>query len=62
VLNLISSTTTATGLNVKATLDSNKYAKGIKITDAQMRMLDISRDKFHGEWNYTINPQPTLSL
>lgn len=62
VLNLISSTTTATGLKVKATLDSNKYAKGIKITDAQMRMLDISKDEFHGEWNYTINPQPTLSL
>ena len=62
VLNLISSTATATGLKVKATLDSNKYAKGIKITDAQMRMLDISRDKFHGEWNYTIKPQPTLSL
>ena len=62
VLNLISSTTTATGLNVMATLDSNKYAKGIEITDAQMRMLDIGRDKFHGEWNYTINPQPTLSL
>jgi hypothetical protein len=47
---------------VKAELDSNKYAKGIKITDAEMRMIDISRDEFHGEWNYTISPQPTLSL
>jgi hypothetical protein len=62
VLNLISSTTTSTGLTVKAELDSNKYAKGIKITDAEMRMIDISRDEFHGEWNYTISPQPTLSL
>jgi transposase len=62
VINLISSTTTKTGLKVKAELDPNKYAKGIKITDAEMRMIDISRDKFHGEWNYTINPQPTLSL
>ncbi len=62
VLNLISSTTTSTGLTVKAELDSNKYAKGIKITDAEMRMIDISRDEFHGEWNYTISPQLTLSL
>jgi transposase len=62
VLNLISSTTTSTGLTVKAELDSNKYAKGIKITDAEMRMIDISRDEFHGEWNYTISPQQTLSL
>ena len=56
------STSTGTGLTVKAALDSNKYAKGIKITGAQLKMLDISRDEFHGEWNYTIRPQPTLSL
>lgn len=62
VLNLISATTTSAGLTVKAALDSNEYTKGIKITDAQMRMIDISRDEFHGEWNYTINPQPTLAL
>ena len=62
VLNLISATTTGAGLTVKAALDSNEYTKGIKITDAQMRMIDISRDEFHGEWNYTINPQPTLVL
>jgi hypothetical protein len=62
VLNLISSTTTSKGLTVKAELDSNKYTKGIKITDSLMRMLDISRDEFHGEWNYTIRPQPTLKL
>ena len=62
VVNLISSTTTGAGLTVKAELDRNQYAKGIKITDAQMRMLDISRAEFHGERNYTINPQHTLEL
>ena len=61
-LKQISSTSTSTGLTVKAALDSNKYTKEIKITDAQLKMLDISRDEFHGEWNYTISPQPTLSL
>jgi len=62
ILNLISSTTTSKGLKVKAGLDLNKYPKGIKVTDAQMRMLDISRNEFHGEWNYTLHPQKTLPL
>ena len=62
VLSLISSTTTAKGLTVKAEIDLNKYPKGIKVSDAQMRMLAISRNEFHGEWNYKLSPQPTLSL
>jgi hypothetical protein len=62
VLNLISSTTTSKGLTVKAEIDLNEYPKGIKISDAQMRMIDLSRDEFHGEWNYTLRPQATLDL
>jgi transposase len=62
VLKLISSTTTTKGLSVKADIDLNKYTKGIKVTDAQMRMLDLVRDEFHGEWNYTLHPQETLDL
>jgi hypothetical protein len=62
IVDLISSTTTATGLRVKARLDTNKYPKGIKISDAEMRMIDIQRNEFHGEWNYTIHPQPVLEL
>jgi hypothetical protein len=60
ILNLISSTTTKTGLKVEAGIDLNEYPKGIKVTDAQLRMVDISRNEFHGEWNYTIHPQNTL--
>jgi len=60
VLNPISSTTTTTGLKVKADIDLNPYPKGIKVTDAQLRMIDISRNEFHGEWNYTVNPQNML--
>lgn len=60
ILNLISSTTTKTGLKVNAQIDLNQYPKGIKVSDAQLRMLDISRNEFHGEWNYTVNPQNTL--
>lgn len=62
IVELISSTTTGTGLKVKACLDTNKYPKGIKISDAEMRMIDIQRNEFHGEWNYTIQPQSVLEL
>ena len=60
ILNLISSTTTKTGLKVNADIDLNQYTKGIKVSDAQLRLIDISRNDFHGEWNYTINPQNML--
>ena len=60
ILNLISSTTTKTGLKVRAKIDLNKYPKGIKVSDAQLRMIDLSRNEFHGDWNYTLNPQNTL--
>jgi len=62
VLNLISSTATSKGLKVKAAIDLNKYPKGIKISDSEMRMLDLSRNEFHGEWNYTLRPQVILDL
>jgi hypothetical protein len=39
-------------------LDANRYPKGIKVTDAEMAALAIERDAFHGEWNYTISPNP----
>lgn len=62
ILNLISSTTTSSGLTVRAEIDLNSYPKGRKISDAQMRMIDISRHEFHGEWNYTIRPQSILDV
>jgi transposase len=62
ILNLICSTTTTKGLTVKAEIDINKYPKGIKVSDAQMRMIDISRNEFHGEWNYTLRPHAALDL
>ena len=56
IVNLIGATTTKTGLKVRAEIDPHLYAKGRKITDAQMAKLNITRDEFHGEWNYTIHP------
>lgn len=57
ILELISHTTTKSGLTVKAIADTNKYQTGIKITDKELRSLNIQPDSFHGEWNYTIFPQ-----
>jgi hypothetical protein len=59
VLELISATTTEEGLTVSAIKDSNSYPTGIKISKQAMAALNLVRDSFHGEWNYTIKPQPT---
>ena len=57
IVNLIAATTTKTGLHVNCELDTNSYPKGIKITDAEMALVNIERNGFHGEWNYTIKPR-----
>jgi hypothetical protein len=57
VVELIASTTTTTGLTVRCELDRRDYPKGIKVSDAEMRTLNIKGDTFHPEWNYTISPR-----
>ncbi len=48
---------TKTGLRVKAKLDKRKYPLKVKVTDEQMRSLNIEPHNFHGESNYTIRPR-----
>ena len=57
IVELISATTTKTGLTVRCELDSNAYPKGIVVSDREMASLNIKRDSFRGEWNYTIQPR-----
>lgn len=57
VVELIAATTTKAGLKVESALDTATYQKGIKVSDAQMKTLDIHGDPFHPEWNYTIRPR-----
>jgi hypothetical protein len=57
IVNLISHTTTTKGLYVEASLDFATYHKGIKVTEAEMEQLNLQRDTFHGEWNYTLSPR-----
>jgi hypothetical protein len=61
IVDLISATTTDTGLSVRCELDSNTYTKGIVVTDGEMAEINITRDEFHGEWNYTIRPRNSLN-
>ena len=57
VVNLIAATTTKNGLKICCELDENVYEKGIKVSNEEMKNLNIIRSDFHGEWNYTISPQ-----
>jgi hypothetical protein len=56
IVELISATTTKTGLTVRCQLDPGQYPSGIVASDAEMAALNIKRAEFHGEWNYTISP------
>src|SRR5450759_3039513 len=58
IVNLISRTTTAKGLQVTCRLDRRKYPTGRKVTDEEISQVNLKQDKFHGEWNYTIHPLP----
>jgi Rhodopirellula transposase DDE domain len=53
VVNLIGHTTT-TGLSIRSELDEGSYPTGREVSEEQIKGLSIRRDKFHGEWNYTI--------
>jgi transposase len=56
IVQLISATTTKTGLNVTCRIDDNLYPKGVTVSDAEMAAINLACDDFQGEWNYTISP------
>lgn len=61
IISLIASTTTTTGLRIYAQLDDRPYEKGVHVTDKELTAVNITRDAFHGEWNYSITPSHTQS-
>ena len=61
IVNLIGSTTTATGLTVRAALDTNRYETGVKVSDEELARVRCTPGRFHGEWNYTIHPRTSPS-
>jgi hypothetical protein len=62
VVQLISKTKTAQGLKVTCRLDRKKYKTGRKVTKEEMASIQLSRSKFHGEWNYEITPRSSSQL
>jgi hypothetical protein len=58
IVNLISSTTTSTGLEIYARLDEGAYPDKIRVTDEQFDTINLHGNAFHPEWNYTIKPRP----
>jgi hypothetical protein len=61
IVNLIAKTTTAKGLKVICRLDRRKYPTGRKVSDEEMRQVNLKRNTFHGNWNYVIQPCSQLS-
>lgn len=56
IVNLIARTTTAKGLRVRCRLDRRKYPTGRKVSDQEMKSVNMKPSRFHGEWNYVIEP------
>ena len=57
IIELLSHTKTKEGLTVTAIVDTNSYPTGVKVSKEEMERLNIFRDDFHGDWNYTIKPR-----
>ena len=60
IVKLIGATTTSSGLKVKAALDTDRYQSGIKVSDEELDAVKITREAFHGEWNYSIRPNTPI--
>lgn len=53
-VNLISSTKTETGLEVKCVVDNQTYETGLKVSDKEFETIDIEKDDINPSWNYII--------
>jgi transposase len=62
IVSLIASTTTVQGLEVRCALDPKSYVTGKKVTDKDFSSLNLARDVFHGDWNYTIRPMASQTV
>ena len=61
VIGLIRGTQTDAGLSVDAELDEGSYERGIKISDREMRALQLKRRNLCPNLNYTISPRKSGS-
>ena len=54
IVELISNTTTAKGLRIRAEEDLNYYETGTKVSAVELAAVPLTPHTFHGDWNYTI--------
>jgi Rhodopirellula transposase DDE domain len=54
----IAAATTGTGLRARAKPGTGSYPPGATISGEQMAALPLRRHGWHGDWNYTLYPQP----
>jgi len=59
IIELITATTTDTGLQIRAERDTEYYEKGVKISNTDMRALPLTPHQWHSDWNYTLTATPT---
>jgi hypothetical protein len=57
IVNLIAATTTSTGLTFQCVIDNNIYEKGLEVSDKELVNVNIIRDEYLRDWNYTIVPE-----
>ena len=57
IVSLIGATTTKAGLKIRSELDEGQYPTGRKVLDEEMAALNLTRDSFHPEWNYSLAPE-----
>lgn len=61
IVELIAATTTTTGLTVHSRLDERLYATKRRVSDSQLAEVNLVPDAWHGEWNYTIFPNSSIT-
>ena len=57
IVNLIGATTNDKGLKVKCMLDTWEYERGKEISEEEFASLNLVRDEWRGDWNYTLYPR-----
>jgi hypothetical protein len=57
MIELISNTTPLKGLKIVCVKDENRYELRTKVTDEELAKINITRNVFYGDWNYTIYPK-----
>ncbi len=60
IVNLIGETTTKTGLKIQAALDEGQYPIGRKVADKEMEALNLQREIFQPNWNYSLAPKSNI--